>query len=312
VPEHHRRLGRTGIAVSEISLGTVELGMDYGIASAGEKLRPDEAQATRLLHRALDLGVNLIDTARTYGNSEEIIGRAIANRRSEFSLVSKVKTFPSLLPQERRQRMIASVEESLRQLRTEWLDLLLLHPVASDELVDLELADVLDAMRRRGLTRFTGVSVYQLNSALTAIRSGRFDCLQIAWNLLDRRTEAEVIRLAAVENVGLMVRSVLMRGVLTHRYQYLPDSLAPIRDAVSRLVKLVGEAGISLPELAYRYILSQPGPITALAGTGRIAELEECVESSKRGPLDDSLVEAVRRVTIEDETLFDLSRWPSF
>src|SRR5262249_35380627 len=95
-----RVLGRTSIPASEISLGTVELGMDYGIAAAGETLRPDEAEAARLLHHALDLGINLIDTAPAYGNSEEIIGRAISSRRSQFYLVSKVQTFPSCSPEE--------------------------------------------------------------------------------------------------------------------------------------------------------------------------------------------------------------------
>ena len=75
--------------VSQISLGTVEIGMDYGIASP----RPDEKEAVRLLHRALDLGINFIDTARVYGESEAIIGRAIAERRKEFVLVSKVLSF---------------------------------------------------------------------------------------------------------------------------------------------------------------------------------------------------------------------------
>jgi 1-deoxyxylulose-5-phosphate synthase len=309
---HQRLLGRTGILASEISLGTVELGMDYGIASAGERLRPDDAEAAGLLHRALDLGINLIDTARVYGNSEEIIGRAIASRKQEFYLVSKVPTFHSLSPEERRQRMKASVEESVRQLRTERLDLLLLHTGAMDDLGSGELADVLDGIREHGLTRFTGASVYGPRAALAAIRSGRFDCLQIAWNLLDRRAEAEVARLAASENIGLMVRSVLMRGVLTHRYQFLPDSLARVREAVLRLMTLAGQQGISLPELAYRYILSQPGPITALVGTGRTAELEQCVESASHGPLDDSLVDAVRQIGFADETFLDLSRWPSF
>src|SRR5260370_32417920 len=86
--------------------------------------------------------------------------------------------------------MEASVEESVRRLRTESLDLLLLHSSASDDLSSGELADVLDGIRARGLTRFTGASVYGQQAALAAIHSGRFDCLQIAWNLLDRRAGA--------------------------------------------------------------------------------------------------------------------------
>ena len=85
-------LGRTGISVSRIALGTVELGLDYGIAGAGDHRRPDEAAAAKLLNHALDIGVTFIDTARMYGEAEAIIGRAIGHRRSEFVLASKVAT----------------------------------------------------------------------------------------------------------------------------------------------------------------------------------------------------------------------------
>lgn len=308
----HRTLGRTNLSVSEISLGTVELGMDYGIASTGETLRPQEADAARLLHRALDLGVNLVDTARAYGEAEGVIGRALAARRREFHLVSKVQTFPALSVEERRQRMEASAEESLRQLRTDALDLLLLHSGAADDLGGPELADTLDRLRDRGLTRFVGASVYGPAAALAALRTGRYDCLQIAWNLVDRRAEAEVNRLAAESNVGLMIRSVVMRGALTHRFQFLPDSLAPVREAAGRMAALAAAHGLTLPELAYRYILSQPGPLTALVGTGRIAELEEGVAFANRGGLAGSVLDAVREISVEDESLLDLSRWPAF
>ena len=87
---NYRRLGRTGLQVSEIGLGTVELALDYGVPVAGEHLRPPEEQAARLLNRALDLGVTFIDTARSYGASEEIIGRALKGRRSEYVLASKL------------------------------------------------------------------------------------------------------------------------------------------------------------------------------------------------------------------------------
>ena len=123
------RLGRTGLLVSELSLGTVELGLDYGIRPTGADARPDEAAAARLLHRALDLGINYIDTARGYGASEQIIGRALRRRRAECVLATKVSTFheEGLSGEPLKQRLIASVHESLAALATETIDIMMLH-----------------------------------------------------------------------------------------------------------------------------------------------------------------------------------------
>ena len=112
-----RRLGRTSLQVSEIALGTVELGLDYGIPS-GDHVRPNEAAAARLLHRALDLGINLIDTARAYGDSEAIIGQALHDRRDEIILASKVVCPPpgTLDDAQLRNEIAGSVATSLRFL----------------------------------------------------------------------------------------------------------------------------------------------------------------------------------------------------
>lgn len=307
-----RKLGRTALNVSEIALGTVELGLDYGIHVPGERLRPSESEASVLLHRALGLGVNVIDTARAYGTSEALIGRALRHRRNEFTLVSKVKTFHTEMESlhERRDAMLRSVRESLAQLQTDHLDLLLLHSSSLEEIGEPLYAEVLEECRGAGWTRFTGASVYGTAAAKAAADSGRYDCLQVSWNLLDRSVEAEVLPAAATRGVGLMVRSVLMRGALTSRRSHLPASLAPITEAADALASLAREAGISLPELAFRYILSQPGPITALVGTAWTGELEETVRYADAGPLPGDLVEAVRGVPVSEPALLDLSRWP--
>ncbi|MCC7235637.1 MAG: aldo/keto reductase [Bryobacterales bacterium] len=305
-------LGRTGLRVSEISLGTVELGLDYGIGVPGAPYRPPEAEASRLLNAALDMGVTCIDTARAYGTSESLIGQAIARRRDEFVLVSKTKTFHTehAEPAERRAAMLASVRESLRHLRVERLDLLLLHSSSAAELSEPLYAGVLEECREKGWTRFTGASVYGCEAALQAIRSGRFDCLQVAWNALDRGVEAEVLPAAKECGVGLMVRSVLMRGALTGRRSHLPAALAPVAKAAGELEALALQTGMSLPELAFRYILSQEGPLTALVGTAWIEELAGAVQFAGSGPLPEEMMAAIRAIHVSDPSLLDLSRWP--
>jgi aryl-alcohol dehydrogenase-like predicted oxidoreductase len=276
----YRTWGSTGLRVSELALGTVELGLDYGIAATGERLRPTEEEAAALLNGALDLGINVIDTARAYGDAEAIIGRALAERRREFVLVTKAVSG----------EVEQSLEASLRALRTDHVDVLLLHCRAEEQ---PSRTEELERIVARGLARFVGVSIYGV-----AIPAG-FDCAQVAWNVLDRRAEGCA--------GALMARSVLLRGALSFRYRHLPESLSPVRSAIGRLEAL----GMALPELAYRYVLSGDSAVTALVGTGRREELEQCCAYAARGPLPEDMLRAIRRVEV-DTRLLDLSRWPAF
>src|SRR5262249_36978880 len=131
---HHvdyRILGRTGLRVSALALGTVELGMDYGIAMPGEYGRPAESEAIRLIHAALDAGITLIDTARAYGESEAVIGRALRGRREQAVLATKVRTQreDGATPDgaELRRIMEQALETSLHLLQTDYIDIWQVH-----------------------------------------------------------------------------------------------------------------------------------------------------------------------------------------
>lgn len=308
----YRRLGRTGLFVSEISLGTVELGLNYGIPVGSEHLRPTEAEAARLLNRALDLGINFIDTARAYGTSEEVIGRALKTRRHEFFLCSKVKSPPADVRGEALVRHVrASIAESLRALQTDYLDVLKIHSTTVEEIRRGEMiAAMLDAVQA-GHVRFVGASTYGEEAPLLALADGRYDCLQIAYSAVDRRLEARVLPLAQQKDVGIVVRSVLLRGALTHRYTLLPAQLGPLKDAIARLDALRGAETASLPELSYRYVLAHEAVSTVLVGTARLSELEEVVSFATRPPLSAKLVAAIRQVVLEDDAQLNPSKWPA-
>ena len=130
----YRQLGKTGFKISEISLGTVEIGMPYGIPENGNIPAPDETSTVRLLNDALDRGINFIDTARAYGESEAIIGRALHNRRQEYVLASKVlsRRGQKMQSDEMRALTVASVEESFRLLQTDSIDLMMIHCGATE------------------------------------------------------------------------------------------------------------------------------------------------------------------------------------
>ncbi|MBK9166682.1 MAG: aldo/keto reductase [Bryobacterales bacterium] len=303
-----RRFGRTGLEVSEISLGTAEIGFDYGMAPDGRPLRPPEEEAARLLDRALDLGINLVDTARVYGDAEAIIGRALAGRRHEYVLVTKVGSFPH--EPDRRTRIRDSVEESLRALRTDAVDILLLHAGASEIVPHDDVSAELLHLRDRGMTRYLGISVYGMEAALASMRLDWCDCLQIAYSVLDRRPELSVLGEAGARDVGIMLRSVLLRGALGGCHRQLPDALRSLKDAAEALTGLAAAAGLSLPEAAFRYVLARSEVHTALVGARDIREMEEAVAWAGLGPLDTALASALRAIMVADESLLSPANWP--
>jgi len=306
-----RRLGRTGLMVSEISLGTVELGLDYGIRPVGDDARPDDSAATTLLNQALDKGINFIDTARAYGTSEDVIGRAIGGRRAEYVLASKVSLFSkeNLAPDALRERVANSVEESLRALRTDMIEVMLVHAGPTDPLDAGPVWEALQNERERGHIRFAGASVYGERGALEAIATG-YDCLQIAYSVLDRRPEDRVLKEAAARDVGIVVRSVLLKGALTHRYRDLPDSMASLKHAVERMNGISSNEVAGLPELAYRYVLAHPAVHTALVGTARVEEMEAAIVYASRGALSGDLTGRIRSVRVEEERWLNPGNWP--
>jgi aryl-alcohol dehydrogenase-like predicted oxidoreductase len=300
---NYRRLGRTNLDVSEISLGTVELGLDYGLSG-----RPSEREAQRLLARAIELGINFFDTARLYGESEAILGRAFGGCRESVWIVSKVPSFENegLRGAALRERVKQSVSESLRALRMEALDILMIHSASMEVLARGEVLAAMQELRRSGCVRYLGASVYSEEAAMAAIRTGGYDCLQIAYSLLDRRPE----RYLAAADVGIIARSVLLKGALTWRYASLPEELSSLKAAVERLARAAGTTAAGLPELAYRYVLGQPWVHTALMGASSGEELEAAVRYASAGPLPADLLERLRHTDLDDDTLLNPSRWP--
>ena len=199
-----RRLGRTGLQVSEIGLGTVELGLEYGIAVERTKRLPSRDEAAQVLNQALDSGINYIDTARAYGVSEEIIGWALKSRRKEYILASKVggRGCANEGDGSLRTHVTSSVRQSLQALQTDVIDLMQLHSVSAEEIRRGEMADILQEIQKAGSIRFLGATTYGEEAALAALEDGRYDCIQIAYNVLDREPETRVLPLAQSKNVG--------------------------------------------------------------------------------------------------------------
>jgi 1-deoxyxylulose-5-phosphate synthase len=280
---------------------------------AGEHLRPPEEQAARLLNRALDLGVSFVDTARAYGASEEIIGRALRSRRQEYVLATKLAPIreEGQGDAELREQVKSSIAESLRMLQTDVIDLLQLHHAPVDVISSGRVLGAARDAQRAGYIRFIGASTYGEEAPLAALADGGYDTVQVAYNLADKTLEAQVLPLAEQKDIGVIIRSVLLRGVLTHRYRLLPPGLGDLKAAIERLGEVAAAERMELPEMAYRYVLSHPAASTALVGTARLEELEAALAFAARGTLPAHSVTAIRNVEVSDRNQLLPNTWPA-
>ncbi|HXI30439.1 MAG TPA: aldo/keto reductase, partial [Vicinamibacterales bacterium] len=191
------------------------------------------------------------------------------------------------------------------------LDIVQIHNATRDTIDNRALTDALLDAKRRGLVRAIGASVYGEDAALAVIASGAFGVLQVALNALDQRMRDRVLPAAAAAGVGVVVRSAFLKGALTAKAQWLPEALAPVRDAGRRARDLLaGGSWDALPEAAMRFCLSVPDVASVLTGARTRPELDAALAAEATGPLDAATLAASARLALTDDALLNPSRWP--
>ncbi len=300
----YRPLGRTGVKVSPYCLGAMMFG---GIGN------PDHDDCIRIIHKALDSGVNLIDTADRYsaGESEVIVGKALKGRRDTVVLATKVHGPMGEDPNQQgnsRRWIVQAVEASLRRLQTDHIDLYQIHRPAPDTDIEETLSALTDLMRA-GKVRAIGSSTFPASEMVEAQwvseRRGlaRFRTEQPPYSILNRGVEREVLPLCQSYGMGALVWSPLAKGLLTGRYrrnQAPPDSLrvkvfpeqmgdARNLDAVERLVPIAEAAGLSLTHLAMAFVMAHPGVTSAILGPRTMAQLDDLLAGAEVVLSDDLL-----------------------
>jgi aryl-alcohol dehydrogenase-like predicted oxidoreductase len=291
----HRTLGRTGLKVSPLCLGTMMFG------AWGNR---DHADSVRIIHRALDAGINFLDTADVYsrGESEEIVGKALAGgRRDHVVLATKVHGRMGDDPNERgnsRRWIVRAVENSLRRLETDWIDLYQIHRAEPDTDIDETLAALSDLVRA-GKVRYIGSSTFpasQIVEAQWAARERgltRFVCEQPPYSLLVRGVESDVLPTCRRHGIGVIPWSPLAGGWLSGRWRKgaePPESTRAERlparydlsrpdnrrklEAADQLATLAEEAGMPLVELAIAWVINHPAVTAAIIGPRTMEQLE--------------------------------------
>jgi aryl-alcohol dehydrogenase-like predicted oxidoreductase len=301
----HRPLGRTGVSVSKFCLGAMMFG-DWG--------NKDHDESIRIIHRALDSGINFIDTADVYsqGESEEIVGKALADgRRDDIILATKFHGAMGDDPNRQgssRRWIIREIEDSLRRLGTDWIDLYQVHRPRTDTDIEETLSALSDLVHQ-GKVRYIGSSTFpasQIVEAQWVARERhlrRFVTEQPPYSMLVRSVEADVLPTCARHGMGVIPYSPLAGGWLSGRWRkdtgQQPSSRAgrlPERfdlslpanqrklDAVEQLARLAEEAGITLIQLAIAFVLNHPAITAPIIGPRTMEQTGEPARRGRRRP----------------------------
>jgi aryl-alcohol dehydrogenase-like predicted oxidoreductase len=308
----YRTLGRTGISVSEIGYGSWAIagGMWKGAL---------EAESLRALHRAVDLGLNFIDTALVYGDgrSEELIRRFLRERKERLTIATKIPpkngrwparpgtTLEEAFPYD---HIIECTEKSLKNLGIETLDLQQFHVWLDDWTASQVWIDALGRLKEQGKIRFAGISIndHQPESVLTVARSGLIDSFQVIYNLFDQSPEEALFPLCRELNIGLIVRVPFDEGALTgaitpstsfpegdwREWYFRGNRKSEVTEHVDALRSVLGDEAGSLPELALRFCLHRNEVSTVIPGMRAVAHAEaNCTVSDGRRLTESFLTE---------------------
>jgi aryl-alcohol dehydrogenase-like predicted oxidoreductase len=286
-----RILGKTGIEVSELGFGSLfasSLGLGF-----------DDSK--KAVHKALDLDINYFDTAPAYANSEEILGKIMADVKRPIILSTKLGGRPQPFDPQNKQQLLASAKESLRLLHREVIDVLFVHepdrPLQYNWWTDPEavygpVIDALDQLKKEGVIRFTGLGGTTTTEMAHLMRSDRFDVVLTAFNYsaLFREATQEILPAAQSLGMGLVLGSVLQQGGLGRRY----DDVVRVKPAwLSKprqlqflaFYQLLDELGMSIVELCLRFAISGTDAHTVLIGPKTSQQVEDSVRAIEKGPL---------------------------
>jgi len=309
----YRTLGRTNLRVSEIGFGAWAIGGGFEIAGTGIGYGPtDDAVSIRALHRALDLGVNLIDTADAYGagHSEELIGRALKGKWDRCFVATKVgNERRDPLPSRKnfaREYVFGACERSLKRLRKDVIDLYQLHNPPPEIGNGEEVFETLQMLKDQGKIRFVGVSITAPDEGIRYIQRGVVGCLQIYYNVMTREAAQELFPLCIKERIGTLIRAPLKSGILAakfttetrfpstdHRANWLKGEVLARAVREADAVK-AAVAPMPAAEAALRFVLNQRAVSSIIAGAKTPEQVEHNVAASDGKGLASKLEKAVR------------------
>ncbi len=311
----YRVLGKTGLKISEIGYGA------WGIGGALWQGAKDD-ESMRALHRAVDLGLNFIDTALVYGDghSENLVGRVMRERKEKLYVASKIPPKNHEWPAQQGtplreafpyDHIIKWTETSLKNLGIDTLDIQQFHVWDDDWTTETEWQDAIAKLKEEGKIHFFGISLndHQPDNALKVAATGLVDSFQVIYNIFDQTPEAQLFPLCQQKNIGIIARVPLDEGGLTgkitpetvfpegdfrNRY-FRDDRKQQVAKRIDALKKLLGKEASTLPEIALRFCLHHPAVTTVIPGMRSIANVEANCRFSNGKKLSETLITELRK-----------------
>jgi aryl-alcohol dehydrogenase-like predicted oxidoreductase len=314
----YRTLGRTALEVSEISLGTWAFGNNvYGGV--------DEKDGINTIHAGIDMGIDLFDTAPQYGTAEQdgvaeiVLGKALKEKRDKVHISSKFGRNPTIAKgasQFYKSRIVDSVEESLKRLQTDYIDVLFFHsPFSPDEIRD-DVWEGIEQVKKQGKVRFIGHSISMFHQTEDMARQwakeDKIDIVQVVLSLMNRESQQLIEELQKYP-IGVFARECLANGFLsgaikkdtvfaegTLNARYSKEELAERVDQVNAFDFLMRDDITNMPQAALRWVLDQKGISTVLSGAKNIFELKGAVSASNAKPFTTEELELAKKLLTKD------------
>ena len=315
---NYRKLGRTGLEISEISLGTWAFGNNvYGGVA--------EKDGINTIHAGIDLGINIFDTAPQYGTAaqdgvaEIVLGKALKGKREDVHISTKFGRNPCIAAgasQFYKSRVIDSVEESLKRLQTDYIDVLFFHSPFSPDEIDDDVWEGIEQVKKQGKVRFIGHSISMFHQTEDMARQwakeNKIDVIQVVLSLMNRESQQLIEELQEYP-IGVFARECLANGFLsgaitketvfaegTLNARYSREELAERVDQVNAFKYLIRNDINNMPQAALRWVLDQKGVSTVLSGAKHISELKGAVSASDANTFSEEELKLAKELLTKD------------
>ena len=293
------QIGKSDLFISELTLGCMSLGTD-------------EKQANRIIDAALDAGINHLDTADLYdfGENEKLLGQVVKQKRNSLIITSKVgnhfeKAKKDWFWDPSKTHIIAGLKDSLRRLGTDYIDLYLLHGGTMDDAYE-ETIEAFESLKQEGLIRAYGISSIRPNVIKRYVEHASIDAVMMQYSILDRRPEEEILDLLHDNQISVLARGPLAKGLLSSKAEqqierkaadgYLAYELDQLKEMVHSLQQLCPEK-MTMNELALRYVLKHPSIASAVFGASSELQVMENISAANIEQITDELYAKIQQIS---------------